>query len=60
MIVANVSDLSAVSEETAASCETVEHSVFKVVEAFSSISAKSEEMVALNAGVDKAVDSFKI
>ena len=60
VIVANVSDLSAVSEETAASCETVEHSVFKVVEAFSSISAKSEEMVALNAGVDKAVDSFKI
>ena len=60
VIVANVSDLSAVSEESAASCETVENSVYKVVEAFSSISAKSEEMVALNAGVDKAVDSFKI
>lgn len=59
-IVANVSDLSAVSEETAASCETVEHSVYQVVDAFSSISAKSEEMVALNASVDTAVDSFKI
>ena len=60
VIVSNVSDLSAVSEETAASCETVEHSVYQVVEAFSSISAKSEEMVALNAGVDNAVDSFKL
>ena len=60
VIVSNVSDLSAVSEETAASCETVEGSVYKVVDAFSSISAKSEEMVALNAGVNSAVGTFKI
>ena len=60
VIVNNVSDLSAVSEETASSCETVESSVYQVVDAFSSISGKSEEMVALNAGVNNAVDFFKV
>ena len=60
VIVNNVSDLSAISEETAASCETVESSVNSVVDAFSNISAKSEEMVALNAGVTDAVGFFKV
>ncbi|MCR5267323.1 MAG: cache domain-containing protein [Lachnospiraceae bacterium] len=60
VIVNNVSDLSAISEETAASCETVESSVYSVVDAFSNISAKSEEMVALNAGVTDAVAFFKV
>ena len=40
--------------------ETVESSVYQVVDAFSSISGKSEEMVALNAGVNNAVDFFKV
>ncbi|MBO4903323.1 MAG: cache domain-containing protein [Lachnospiraceae bacterium] len=60
VIVSNVSDLSAVSEETAASCETVEGSVYNVVDAFGNISAKAQEMMALSNEVDGAVEFFKI
>lgn len=60
VIVSNVSDLSAVSEETAASCETVEHSVHSVVDAFGDISAKAEEMAALSENVNGAVEFFKL
>ncbi len=60
VIVSNVSDLSAVSEETAASCETVEHSVYSVVDAFGNISAKAEEMAALSENVNGAVEFFKL
>lgn len=60
VIISNVSDLSAVSEETAASCETVEGSVYNVVEAFGDISAKAQEMAALSNDVTGAVEFFKL
>ncbi len=60
VIVSNVSDLSAVSEETAASCETVEGSVYNVVDAFGNISAKAQEMAALSNDVNGAVEFFKL
>lgn len=60
VIVSNVSDLSAVSEETAASCETVEGSVYNVVDAFGDISAKAQEMAGLSEDVTGAVEFFKL
>lgn len=60
VIVANVSDLSAISEETAASCETVEGSVYNVVDAFGNISAKAQEMAGLSTDVIGSVDFFKL
>lgn len=60
VIVSNVSDLSAISEETAASCETVEGSVYNVVDAFGDISAKAQEMAGLSEDVTGAVEFFKL
>ena len=60
VIVSNVSDLSAVSEQTAASCETVEGSVHNVVDAFGDISAKAQEMTGLSDEVNSAVEFFKM
>lgn len=60
VIISDVSDLSAVSEETAASCETVESSVYNVVDAFGDISAKAQEMAALSNDVTGAVEFFKL
>ncbi len=60
VIVSNVSDLSAVSEQTAASCETVEGSVHNVVDAFGDISAKAQEMTGLSDEVNNAVEFFKM